>query len=83
MGLYLTVLLNKKCSNCGKKIDEWQSKDITDKLGYILETYQKVKLKDIKQGEAHAFCRHCRFWTDILIENGKVISEKSYKLKQK
>jgi len=72
MGLYITILSKEKCPECGAKINEWQSKNVIDKLGYDLEMYQGVKVEDIKEGRMYADCEKCKSWIDYRIVDGKL-----------
>jgi hypothetical protein len=80
IGLYLTIKTKEKCPNCQSKIDEWQSKDVTDLLGYQLETWQTINIKHIKKGEMHTICSKCKHVVNGKIKDGKFILEEHYLL---
>lgn len=81
MGLFNYVTTKAGCPNCHFLIEEWQSKMLVDKLGYdLLDCMMKVKLEDIKSGEAHAICDNCHRSVEYDIRNGKLVKPRAEKV---
>lgn len=64
MGLYDTIKINLKCPECGEKINELQTKDLSNSL----EVYQTEKISGGNEHiKAIGTCEKCGCWFEGLL----------------
>ncbi len=72
MGLFNTVDLKVDCPNCGEKV-EWQTKGLVlDGIYPIENVMERFELNKRISGEVHTLCDKCKFWSEVVIKNGKL-----------
>ena len=73
MGMFNIIKSREKCFKCGRKIDEWQSKELRIK-GYLIENLlENIVLDKDMGGEMHTFCEKCSTYIEYQIIKGKIV----------
>lgn len=74
MGLYNYIKLKYKCPTCGRKIREWQSKDVEWYGKSVDPSMQGFEITEGLDTITYGSCI-CGTWIDLIIKKGKIVKE--------